>query len=245
MNRGAVGLVEDRIGVANLRYTMSDAEVEAGIRLMLEQAVEILALAEVGPNRDHVLDTVCQGNHFAWARAKGGGPVLHNQSRYGLLSCKPVLLARREYVGHLVGRKDRLPPSIATECVYEDEVLGRQVVDLSYHLTAEVQTGKRYRRDPAHWLRVARHKREKRRLRRRRRFHIRRGRIVYLNGDGNFDGLQLPPSVSCWEGHRGATLGPRAVDCVHTDIAPEHEPRTVRTKSDHRGVVVVYSRRAA
>ena len=98
-----------------------------------------------------------------------------------------------------------------------DNVLG-EVAHLNGHYTAEVQKDGAYRTDLAHRLRVRRHKRERRRTRRRERHHQRRGRFVVVTVDGNFDGLQLPPLTSCWDGRKAVgTLGGRTVDIVFAD----------------------------
>src|SRR5689334_4248708 len=101
--------VTDRIGTANIRYTLPNGDVEAAIREMLREGVEMLGLNEVGPDRDGILERICRGTHWRWTRAKGGGPMLWNQTRYSLVNCRPIRLARQEYVGHLIGRKSRLP----------------------------------------------------------------------------------------------------------------------------------------
>jgi hypothetical protein len=154
-----------------------------------------------------------------------------------LRSCRGVRLAGREFVGHLTGRKSRLPASIATEVVLEDS-RGVTVV-LDFHLTAEVQMGDGYRKDLKHRLRVMRHKREKRRLGRRARWQQKHARTVYPSGDSNYHGMQLGGFVSCWKDRRGGTLGNRAVDIVFADTRPL-SVRTLETASDHDTVVATY-----
>lgn len=234
------------VATCNLRFTLSVAAFEHGLRLVLADHPDICVLQEAGPNRDHAIEKVCAELGYAWARAKGGEPVLWKIARYGKTprSVHPVLLARAEFVGHLIGRKDRLPPSIATEVCLDDVTAkhpdGAVTVVLDYHLTAEVQYGARYRRDPAHLLRVMRHKREKRRLGGRARMQHRHGRTVYPAGDGNFDGMTLGGFVSCWTDHHGGTLGGRAVDII---FAATKAPKlwTIQTPSDHDSLVVTYS----
>jgi hypothetical protein len=171
-------------------------------------------------------------------------------SRYGVTprSVHPVRRAGAEWVGHLIGRKDQLPASIATEVVLDDlkrrDRDGAITVVENYHLTAEIQDMKSpdhgYKKDLAHRLRVMRHKREKRRLGRRSRMQQRRpGREVYPMGDSNFDGMQLGGFTSCWTDRRGGTLGPRAVDIVFADAVP-FKLWTVETPSDHDALVVTY-----
>ena len=235
------------VATANIRYTLSDPAFETALRKVLGENPDLLGLQEAGTNRDHIIRAVCLELGYAFARAKGGGPVLWRLEHFAPvpLSVKPIRLAGREYVGHLPGRKDRLPASIATEVILYDtrdtsgEPAGGVTVVLSYHLTAEVQMGAGYRKDLAHRLRVMRHKREKRRLGHRARTAKRRGREVYPMGDGNFDGMTLGGFVSCWEGRDGGTLGPRAVDIVFADRAATRL-HTIPTASDHDALIVTY-----
>ena len=235
----------------NIRFTVSATVFEQVLRRDLAEHPDILFLQEAGTDRDDIIEAVTKELGYAWARTHGGEPILWNAARFRLRYCKPVRLARAELVGHLPGRKDRLPTNIATEVGLDDLQAknpdGQVVVALDYHLTAEVQFGAGYRKDRAHFLRVRRHKREKRRMGRRGRMHERRGHRVFLGGDGNFAGLQVGGFVNCWEGRSGGTLGGRAVDIVFAD----RKPLTLRTldtahphpgpnEIDHDGLVVTY-----
>lgn len=235
-------LVQDRVATVNVFTGLNDEDAEAAVRAVLLLAPGLVSLHEWGSNRRAILQRIAKTTRYRWARPeKGGGPELWDSDRYGLQRCGAIRLARAEWVGHLIGRKPRLPDSWMTECVFEDEFGGPQVVTLGWHLTAEVQLGADYRKDWKHRLRVWRHKREVRRIRRRQRHHIRKGRVVYSKGDGNFDGLRLPPLHSCWENHPGGTLGPRAVDVV-AGPTPAKSVRVVRTKSDHGHPVANFTR---
>ncbi len=167
---------------------------------------------------------------------KSFGPVHANRGA-SLEVVKARRLALPEFVGHLPGRRSKLGTSWATEAH-----LTNNVVLINYHLTAEIQNGDGgYKTDPAHRLRVMRHKREKRRLGRRARALHRRGRVVYLIGDGNFDGIQFGRFTSCWEGNedKPGTLGWRKPDCVHTTRSAS-SVATFRTRSDHRALAAYY-----
>lgn len=223
------------VATANIPVrSMSPDEVRAALRTVLAEHPHYVGLQEVGPGADRLLS---EARRYGRARAKGGPPILFDLDRTGLLHVRPRRLAGREYVGHLPGRKNRLPASIATEAVLEDDVLGEGRV-ICAHLTAEVQSGGRYRRDAAHRLRVMRHKRERRRLRRLARRSGRRGWVVVVL-DSNFDGFTLPPLKSCWDGRKGGTLGSRAVDVILTPWSARRV-HTIATGSDHRAVVAVY-----
>jgi hypothetical protein len=203
---------------------------------------DIAALEEWGPSRDHILD-VCG---MTWARGpRGGGPVLWDERRYRKHGVRSVRLAYPELVGHLIGRKTRLGANFATEVTLDDlpgdRPDGSQTVVIEYHLTAEVQMGAGYRTDLAHRLRVRRHKAEKRRLGKRARRHLRRGRRVFVLGDSNFDAMRLGGFVNCWTGHPGGSLGGRAVDIVFAATKPIAAPRTHKTHSDHLAVAVDYA----
>jgi hypothetical protein len=210
-----------------------------------------VALQEAGPNRDHIIEKVARDLGYKWGRPDSPNgdptmPVMWRVARYSLRSMRAVRLARREFVGHIVGRKSRLPASWCTEVILDDlaskEPDVTQTVIEDFHLTADIQdmrNGGRYKRSPRYLLRVMRHKREKRRLGRRSRMHQRRGRTVFPTGDGNFHGMQLGRFVSCWEDHKGGTLGNRAVDVVFADRKAA-KLWTVETPSDHDALVVTY-----
>lgn len=231
------------VATCNLKFTLSGAAFEKGLREALTARPDLVALQEAGPNRDGLIEKVAHDLGYAWARAKGGGVVMWRAKRYRLRARKPIVLARSELVGHLPGRKDRLPASICTEVTLDDlesnDPDGKVVVVEDYHLTAEVQYGSDYRKDWKHRLRVMRHKREKRRLGRRSRMHQRQGRDVYPAGDGNFDGMQLGKFVNCWTGRPGGDLRGRAVSIIFAARKPS-KLWTITTPSDHKTVVATY-----
>lgn len=246
---GSAGTPVSTAGVtSNLKFTLSAKDFEAGLRKVLATDPDWVAVQEALDHRDPILNRVCADLGYAWARAKGGEPVLWKVARYGAepRSVHPVLLARREFVGHIPGRKDRLPASIATEVCLDDlwrrHPDGAVTVVLDYHMTAEVQDvrgGGGYKKDLLHLPRVMRHKREKRRLGRRSRMQQRRGREVYPAGDGNFSGMELGGFVNCWEGRKGGDLGGRPVSIIFADTKPE-SLELVPTPSDHDTVVCTY-----
>jgi hypothetical protein len=232
----------------NLEFILSDHDWEAGLRKVLLAFPDWVALQEALNHRDDILNRVCSDLGYAWARAEGGEPILWRVVRYGDKPrwVHPVLLARAEFVGHIPGRKDRLPASIATEVGLDDlwrkHPDGAVTVVLDYHMTAEVQDvrgGNGYKKDPRHLLRVLRHRREKRRLGQRMRIQKRRGREVYGAGDGNFAGMQIGGFVNCWEGRHGGDLGGRPVSIIFADSKPS-DLQTIPTPSDHDTVVATY-----
>lgn len=226
-----------RVATANVRVTLDHFEAAHALAEVLALNPDVGALQEWGKGRDALLRSA---SRYDYARnAIGGGPVYWRRDRFALVRCRAVVLARREYVGRLLGRKSTLPASVATLAILCDDETGGEVAVVNFHLTAEVQSGGRYRRDLGHRLRVQRHKREVRRLGRLGRRQHRKGRLVYLLGDTNYDGLRVPGLVSCWEGRDGGTLGKRAVDVVFAD-RPAKAVRTVTTGSDHRAVVCDY-----
>jgi hypothetical protein len=204
---------------------------------------DILALQEAGENRDVILDRVGKQLGYSWARAKGGSPIMWRTSRYVERSVRPVVLARAEFVGHIPGRKDRLPASIATELILEETAKHGDVLAVyDYHFTAEVQDvkgGNGYKKDLVHRPRVMRHKREKRRLGARMRKQERNAREVKAAGDGNFSGMQIGGFVNCWEDRNGGTLGGRPVDIIFADRKPSRLD-TIETPSDHDSLVCTY-----
>ena len=229
------------LATANIFKGMSVSAAAAGVNTVLVTSGTsdvILALQEWAAGRQSILADLRKRGLSSCRPDGGGGPIVH-AARYSSLHCRAVTLARRELVGHLIGRKNRLPASVANLTVLHDDETGDDLAVINFHLTAEVQSGGRYRRDLAHRPRVWRHKRERRRLSRLVRAQQRKGRIVYALGDTNFDGFTLPPLRSCWRGRKGGTLGNRAVDCVFAATEAD-VVKTVITGSDHRAVVVTY-----
>lgn len=240
----AAALEVDVGATCNLRYTLSPRKFEAGLREVLAEEPDWIAFQEVGHDRDPILERVCRELGYTWARTKGGDPVAWKIARHGKvpISVKPIRLARREYVGHIPGRRDRLPANYATEVVLPDLAGGPDVVVLGYHLTAEIQDvrgGGGYKKDPLHLLRVLRHMREKARLGRRARLQKRRGREVHPAGDGNFAGMKLRGFVSCWKDRKGGDLSGRAVSIIF-GATRGRWLHTVKTLSDHLTVLVAY-----
>ena len=228
---------ETRVVTANVPLRMMRAsEHRDALDAILAQRPTYAGLQEWGEDK---LLAAAKERGYGYARGEGGAPVLFDLDRTGLLHVGAHRIARREFVGHLAARKSRLPASVLTEAVFEDDELG-EVALLDGHFTAEVQSGGRYRRDAAHRLRVHRHKRERRRTARRARWHARKGRVVFVTVDGNFDGLTLRGVASCWSGRKSTgTLGRRTVDIVFANRAA-NAVRTFATGSDHRAVVVTY-----
>lgn len=239
--------VVDVVGTANIADWISDAEAERALTIFIGEHPELAGLEEWGVSRDRILERLLAHTLLKWARPAGGrgGPVLYDGSRYQLLHCRGVVIAKAGFMGHLPGRRDTLPPSYATVAVFQDEVLDEEVTLVVIHLTAEVQVGARYRPDSDHAERVRRHRKERRGASRVVRAQQRAGRRVYVVGDTNFDGMPLPPLTPCWAGHaaqeKAGTLGGRTVDYVY---APDRATtvRVIKTPSDHKAVVATYRR---
>lgn len=234
--------VLDVVGTCNVKDTLDDTAAEQAVRAWFGEGIELGGLQEWGRGRDKILDRI--NSHLRHGRGKqGGGPIVWNKTRY-----EPVraIVTKRlvggGFVGRLPGRRSTLGPSEATLGVFHDEVLNERVSLINVHLTAEVQHGAGYRREKTHAKRVARHKAEVRAIKRLVRVRRLRGDRVYVVGDFNFDGLELPPLISCWRSRRGETLGSRAVDYV---FGPQSASavNTLHNKSDHRAVVATYRRK--
>lgn len=245
----------DRIATANIRVTLSDQEAERALRTVIRDGnPELVAIQEwdagdpFGESDPPVLRSGAVeqamrriGGFWDFDRhPAGGGPFAWNVQRYGLERIRLHVLAPQQFVGKLPGRKSVLPPSKAVAARFTDEELGESVVCINAHLTAEVQnrTGA-YHSDAQHRLRVQRHRKERRALRRLAWRYKAAGHKVYICLDGNFDGLTLRGFRSCWKGRPGGTLGARAVDIVFA-TREASDVRTIDTRSDHDAVVAVY-----
>lgn len=238
--------VEDRVGTCNALVKLADAQaVQLLLGVLRDGAPGLLGLQEWdGPAPD------LSRTHWRFARPReGGGPQVYDASRYDLQSIDAVELVPAGKVGHLPGRKDNLPASIATVGRYVDELLDERVALVNFHFTAEVQdVHGDYRLDQDHRARVFRHKAERRALRRLTVKLKRKNDRVYVVGDANFHRMLFAPLTSCWDDHpreeAAGTLGNRTPDYV---FAPQKSSRVIRitTRSDHKTVVAVYPRRAA
>ena len=242
----------DVVASANIKDTLTAAQASAAVAKVIGQLPsaghkpELIGLQEWdGGAPDCIKATV-----YRFRRAPGGGgPVIYDATRYGPepMWMRTRVLAKAGFVGNLPGRKSRLGESKAALYCFADELGYADTVAIVAHLTAEVQKGKRYRRDWRHLPRVLRHRLEVLHLRGLARWHTYRKRRVYVFVDANFDGMELPPLVSCWAGHpveeRAGTLGNRAVDYVY---APDKSlsVRLVSTASDHDAVVCRYHRKS-
>jgi hypothetical protein len=239
----------DVVASANIKDTLPDGAASQAVARVIGQLPsaghkpELLGLQEW----DGAAPACIKGTVYRFVRAEGGGgPVIYDTTRYGLQHTKTSRLAPAQFVGVLPGRKSHLGESKAACYFFSDELGHDDVVLINVHLTAEIQTGKGYRTDAKHRLRVARHKLERAHLGVLVRWHIQRGRRVYVTGDTNFDSMPLAPLVPCWSGHADieaqGTLGARTVDYVY---APDGATavRRVPTASDHDAVVATYIRK--
>jgi hypothetical protein len=247
----------DKVGTANIKDTLSDAEADAALWAVLRYAPQLLGLEEWdGPNplssapaslsRDVRLERALKDSGYKFTRPRGGGnPVIYGSTRYGLLNCYGALLHKAGWVGALPGRKSTLPASVATVALFADLVLGGTTALVVIHLTAEVQGGRggRYLLDPRHALRVLRHRRERRAARLLVLGLRREGHRVRVVGDTNFDDMPLPPLTSCWVGNdreeAAGTLGWRTVDYVYAE-QPAARVHVIPNASDHDAVVAEY-----
>lgn len=249
--------VLDEIGTCNAYVVLSDAQAEQllhdvltdlqpgllGIQEWDGPKPDLATLNVRGRAVDELLERTLQNTRYRFARPAGGGnPVVWDASRYHLVSIKRRTLVGQEFVGHLAGRKSKLPASTVTVAVFEDQILGGHVTLIVMHLTAEVQAAGRYYTDLKHALRVRRHKRERAGVARI--AAAQRGR-AYVTGDTNFDDMNLPGLVPCWAGHARqeatGTLGHRTVDYVYAaDRATRVQIKS--TRSDHDTVVATYRR---
>lgn len=240
----------DVVASANIRDTLSDEAASDAVSKVIGQLPsrghkpELIGLQEW----DGPAPACIKGTVYRFVRAENGGsPVIYDSTRYELLWTRTRSLAAAGFVGKLPGRRSHLGESKAAVYCFADELGHDDTVLINVHLTAEVQKGEGYRADLAHRLRVARHKHERRRLGWLVRWHIQKGRRVYVTGDTNYDEMPLRPLIPCWVDHaeleHDGTLGARAVDYIY---APDKATtvRVVPTPSDHDAVVARYIRRS-
>lgn len=248
--------VLDIVAQANIRVTLNQQEADQALAKVLQpdehgRRPELVGVEEwdgkapawIRVATDNQLQRSTKDTAYQFKRPpSGGNPVLWDGTRWGLLSIRTEVLVKGGFVGHLAGRKSHLDDSLATVAEFADKLGGRDAVFIVFHLTAEVQKGSRYRLDPAHALRVLRHKRERRALQRLVRWYLARGWVVYVAGDTNYDGMPLRPLRSCWhDKKREGTLGGRTVDEIYAQ-QDALDARRVPNRSDHDGVVATYRR---
>lgn len=233
--------IVDRVATANIYSGLTADQAEAAVRAVLRTGdVAAIGLQEWRRSRDRIL---ARFYGFDFRRpVTGGGPIGLNHGRYHHVRTRGIVLAAPGRVDRSPGRRRFLGASIATLVIADDQLTGDRVAFVNYHLTAEVQRGDGYRHDRP--LRVARHRREVRRLEALIARLEAAGLTVYALGDSNFHGLRLAGVTSAWAGraprgtHKG---GKRAIDDVHGP-GPADDVELVATDSDHDAVVATRRR---
>lgn len=226
--------IPTKVAVADLQRIVKQNDPDFGV------------LNEWNRARDRATRAMLASLGYGYGRPLlGGGPVFWRRTTARKRSIRSKMIAKPGRVGKLPGRRSWLGPSWLTigkfDLLEGGKPNGSTVVLDGFHMTAEVQMGDHYRTDPAHRLRVLRHKTERAMVE-----HV-AGRQqdkdpnaeVLPAGDSNFDGMALDGFHNCWEGRHGGDLGGRAV----TQCFASREARlveTFRTNSDHLAVVVTY-----
>lgn len=243
--------VIDVVATANVYTGCTRAQAKAAIDAIIDapdrlDAPDALGLQEWGRRRDRILRNLDGYTHRR--SLLGGGPIVLDTARYRVIRHRAAVLAGPGRVDKSPGRRRFLGPSLATVVIAHDELLDELVAFINYHLTAEVQAAGRYRKDRP--LRVARHRREVRRLERLIRRQRAKGRTVYAMGDSNFHGLRLRGLTSAWATPQAQRLGgthaggSRQIDDVHGPGKAD-DVTIVRIPGDHDAVIATRVRRAA
>jgi len=118
-----------------------------------------------------------------------------------------------------------------------DELTGREMTLVSFHLVSGVQVRGVYGDDRSRL--VARHRREAAQLSALVQEARRTGGYIFVAGDSNFHGFQLEGLSSAWEhglGTTGGTFGGRFVDDVFSLTRPS-AITLLHTGSDHLAVL--------
>lgn len=257
----------DRVASLNMRNTQTPfvitaAQAEAGLLKVLAET-DFIALQEwAGAERNGILRKLGPFTLFpqtlawfpltnprkttsgwTWTRPLSGGPTVGARAdRYELRFVRTALLAGPGRVDKVPGYRSLLGASRATVTGWTDLLAGGTVVLIDFHLTTHVEAGGKYR--PECPLRAARHKTEVKKLQDVAAYHVKAKRRVYVVGDTNFNGLQIPGLRSCWVDQPlkplGGTLGAsRRVDVVYTN--PDVKPSAIQildSASDHRHPIV-------
>lgn len=197
----------------------------------------IIGLQEWRRTRDSLLRGLARSTRYRHVRTPlaGGTVVVFDTGRYRLRGSRSKLLTGPTLTPPTPGRRRLLGANHATVAILEDRTTGARLAVISFHLTAHVQAGDRYRRDQS--ARVRRHRREVARLERFVARQQRKGRDVYAMGDTNYHGLRLRGLTSAWSGHaRPGTHGRRTIDEVYGPGRTDNV-RTLPTASDHHAVI--------
>lgn len=235
-------MVTTRRGTANILVGLTGPTVQHRLHI-LAAGTDVLALQEWPRSRAGMLRDL----RGAWTFHRpllGGGPIgVRRERGETVLSCKAKILTGPGYVGRSPGRKSRsvLGPSYATR-LKSRRADGSIVVRYCIHLTAGVQAGRGgYRKDAAAARRVARHRRERDRLK----WLVDRDQAKYgrgnveVYGDTNYHQMRIPGLTGWWPVAPDApTFGSRAIDGIWTTERPD----TVRflpplVPGEHRHVI--------
>ena len=189
---------------------------------------------------------------MVWGRPLLGptGPIGLRGDRFELLGCRARTLTKRRRIRPTPNHpRERLPANRATVALVRDHELDQTVAVIGYHLWAGVQVDGHYSERPRDRARVDGHRDQVAALEKLVAQHLARGQVVYVLGDSNFDGLDLPGVVSAWDGRENEPRGThregrRKIDDVfgpsradRVDLIDHPEPQI-----DHHGVLAVRRR---
>lgn len=240
LRRDAAAVVSTVILVMNEKDTIGVETSVADLRRVVQETRPNYGILNEWPrSRDRATRKMLAQLGYGYGRPRlGGGPAFW-RLEYGTPKITRRLLSGPGYVGRLPGRRSVLGPSWMTVLLWKKakRALG------GYHLTAEIQDvrgGGGYKTDPKYRRRVARHKREKRRIGSWGRHMAAEGWDVDMGGDSNFSHMKIGGFHDAWEGHPGGDLGGRPVTSVYSRRKPARAPRTIETRSDHDAVAVTY-----
>jgi hypothetical protein len=188
---------------------------------VLDKKPNIVGLQEWGDSRDGVLLRTSLRAGYSFVSPKNGGPPV------GILDSWGEWLTVRKIP--LAPKGDANRATYGVEGIARQYGTGRIRVVLNIHLLA-------HHDDPAQ-LRA---------------WRIGRSSVIewakgwegysrFVLGDGNKHLMQLPPLVSCWDGHRAEPTGPHGgtIDAIWANRAAKAVD-AYRTRSDHKFVVADY-----
>lgn len=252
-----ISSVRTRIATANVLHSLNQEAAKSALEEMLAYNPDIFGLNEWPASRIPLLretgrvyrpirrESGLFPGHpisgYVWVKPLlGGNPIGLKAERFHLKKSRLITLAKGRKVKSVDGRRDKLPDNTATLLVFDDLLTGLERAHLQFHFNSHVEKNGHYRGEDPNG-REAMHKEEVARTEAIARNQIQHhGRRFTAAGDTNWHKLQLEGLIENSMGHRDVTsLHRRFIDMTFAERMA-FSVMTVKTLSDHDGVVTTY-----
>ena len=229
-----------KVATCNLHISATLSEITGSINRVMSTNPDVVFFQEMAPGAQ-ALFRKQYGEDY---RLVGSPPVAFRRSRFTLKGHKRITLVNRRWVEKFSIYRAYRPASFATRVILRDG-MSKTVALLNIHLpTGSCKSGPAgkpgtYRTE--YPLIVQYHRDAVKRVRRFVRAQKRLRRDVYVGGDTNYDGLEIPGLVSCWDGRELLpTLNHSTYDMVYHGKSRALNVVRLEIPSDHDAVIATY-----